>query len=91
MWDTSEVSRWIVKDADVGTTQIHNIKKKEEILDEFKKNVKSSAKRPNRTTTYNNVNELVLQWSNDVTGRLLRTTLEPESLSVCSRSRVDGI
>ena len=70
MWDTSKVSRWIVKDAGVGTTQIHNIKKKEEILDEFKKNVKSSAKRPHHTTTYNNVNELVLQWSNDVTGRL---------------------
>ena len=64
MADADRTSRWIAKDVGVGKSQIQTIlRRKREIIDEFRKNGNTSEKKPRRTPTYDDVNGLVLNGS----------------------------
>ena len=55
---------------DVGRTQIQTImKQKREIMDEYEGNANAESKRHWRSTAYDEINELCLDWFNEATGR----------------------
>lgn len=73
--EAGKSSRSIADEIGVGRTQIQNIvKRKREILDEHEKNHNSAAKRFRRTTTFEDVNELLLNWFHDATSRQINVS-----------------
>jgi hypothetical protein len=60
----------VAEEMGVGRTQIMNIlKRKSEILDDFKNNMPGSRKRQRRATGNKDINQLCWDWFQEATGR----------------------
>lgn len=73
--EAGKSSRSIAEEIGVGRTQVQNIiKRKREVLEEHENNHNSAAKRFRRTTTFEDLNELLLNWFRDATSRQINVS-----------------
>ena len=73
--DGGKSCRAVAEEMDVGRTQIMNIiKRKSEILDDFKNNMPGSRKRQRRATGNEDINQLCWDWFQEATGRRINNS-----------------
>ena len=91
--DGGKSCRAVAEEMGVGRTQIMNIlKRKSEILDDFKNNMPSSRKRQRRATGNEDINQLCWDWFPEATGRRInirRPLIQEQALKFAKDLGVD--